>query len=168
MKNKVIVLIGRAPCWDFDFSRFCQFNIPFDIGAIGLDCPYEGDIEYFFTYHPNDIKQYNEKRKQKGLSLNYTIVSHVFDKDNIVSQTEPWESPSGSSAMLGTLFSMRIGYEKIVLCGCPLEGNNDKGFSYKPFRKGWMTRKDKVVNKVRSMSGWTAEFLGKPEKDWFL
>jgi len=164
--NNVIVLIGCAPCWDNDLNRFKEFGISFDIGAIGLDCPYEGEIKYFFTYHPDDIQLNNEKRKKRGLSLDYTIISHVFDKNHMVSQTEPWESPSGSSAMLGTLFSMRIGYKKIILCGCPLEGNNDKGFSYKPFRKGWETRKEKVINKVKSMSGWTAEFLGKPEEDW--
>lgn len=164
--NSAIVLIGCAPCWDNDLNRFKEFGVSFDIGAIGLDCPYEGSIKYFFTYHPNDIDLYNKKRYQKKLSLDYTIISHVFDKEHIVSQIEPWESPSGSSAMLGTLFSLRAGYEKIILCGCPLEGNNDKGFSYKPFRKGWVARKDKVLNKVKSMSGWTAEFLGKPKEDW--
>ena len=164
--NKTIVLIGCAPCWEEDLKEFYLFGIPFDVGAIGLDCPYEGEIKYFFTYHPNDIKEYNKKRCKKKLSLDYTIISHVIDKDNFVSQIEPWESPSGSSAMLGTLFSLRIGYKKIILCGCPLEGNNSSGFSYRPFRRGWETRKDKVLNKVKSMSGWTAEFLGKPKEDW--
>ena len=167
MNKKIIVLIGCAPGWEIDLSRFasvCQF---FDIGAIGLDCPYEGKIDYFFTYHPEDIKKYEAKRKANGLSRNYLVVSHTqAEEEGLVDITIRYQSPSGSSAMLGTLFALETGYEKIILCGCPLTGFNRDKISYSPFQEGWMARKSLVIGKVKSLSGWTSEFLGTPTEEW--
>lgn len=170
---KPILVIGRAECWKSDLEGMSKIISEFDVMAVGLDCPYEGEVKYLVTYHPKDIESYIKKRNNKGLNSNFLVISHsniiskgkTTDKVDII---EPHKDPSGSSSLLGVSAAIRLGYKKIVLCGCPLEGRN-KGDnrSYNHFQKGWEKRKEEIIPYVRSMSGWTKTFLGYPTKEWF-
>jgi hypothetical protein len=68
---------------------------------------------------------------------------------------------SGSSALLGALAALKIGYRRIILCGCPLDEKK-----YQPFQIGWIAKEKVVKGKVFSMSGWTKELLGAPGAEW--
>jgi hypothetical protein len=63
-----------------------------------------------------------------------------------------------------------MGYKKIILCGCPMQGSNltaPKKAQYNCFQEGWLLFAKKMFeDKVRSMSGWTKDFLGYPTKEW--
>jgi hypothetical protein len=59
-----------------------------------------------------------------------------------------------------------MGYEKIIVCGCPLIGKNDKDYDYANFQKGWTAKFNEIKHKARSMSGWTKDLLGAPTKEW--
>jgi hypothetical protein len=61
-----------------------------------------------------------------------------------------------------------MGYQRIILCGCPLIGKNDKAGSYETFRRGWEARRQELEDRVRSMSGWTREYLGAPDREWLM
>jgi hypothetical protein len=61
-----------------------------------------------------------------------------------------------------------LGYKRIILCGCPLIGFNKGNQSYAPFQKGWEKNGEELKPFVRSMSGFTREFLGEPDKGWLL
>jgi hypothetical protein len=164
-----IAIIGCAPNWQEDINNLLLLTSKFDVMAIGIDCPYEKEIQYFATYHVLDIGPYKLKRQRLGLNLDFKIVSYVEnikEKNIFIDFIFEYESPSGSSAMLGTLAAIEFGYDKIILCGCPLEGINSNKISYKIFQKGWIKNQDKVKDKVKSMSGWTASFLGMPNKEW--
>lgn len=52
-----------------------------------------------------------------------------------------------------SLPSSMAGYDEVVLAGCPLTG------SYAYFRSGWEVYAEHLAGRVRSMSGWTKEFL---------
>ena len=81
----------------------------------------------------------------------------------------PHQAPSGSSSLLGTKAALfKLGYDKVVLIGCPMDTGNilNKNQSYSIFRKGWLHFKDSLKGKVKSMSGWTKELLGEPTKEW--
>jgi hypothetical protein len=166
--NDVIAIIGRAPCWAMDFFSLQSFisKDKMDIMVIGKDCEYAGHIDFFATYHPADIPVYKAKRKLAGQNTDYKIVCHVNEKDKPVDLLFRYEHPSGSSALLGTQAAIYSGYKKIVLCGCPLEGVNEQNYSYTSFQKGWVKHKAELEDKVRSMSGWTAKFLGKCDEEW--
>jgi hypothetical protein len=164
--NKVIALVGCASNWQRDLDSLGELGASFDVMAIGLDCPYKGNVKYFATYHIADIPLYQIKRGREGLNTDYKIIAHKSDKKNHVDAVFEYQSPSGSSALLGVFASLEFGYDKIVLCGCPLEGANAKKHPYSVFRKGWQVHKNEVIGKVKSMSGWTAEFLGKPTREW--
>lgn len=137
----------------------------FDFMAIGLDAVhlYPWDIRFVATYHPSDIPLIKERRAAVG-NTDYKVISHVEAEG--VDIVEPYEPPSGSSALLGVLVAIKMGYDKIILCGCPLTGSNGKNQSYEGFREGWVAKKDVVLGKVKSMSGWTKEFLGGLTEEW--
>lgn len=162
------VIIGCAPDWKCDLDSFKHICQQFDVIAIGLDCPYTGDIHYFATYHVEDIPLYFAQRKLRGQNIYYKVISHV-DSEIAKSHIDivfPYEPPSGSSSLLGALAARHLGYKKIVLCGCPLEGLNNKKQPYVSFQKGWTAKFNQVNGFVKSMSGWTRELLSAPDKDW--
>lgn len=167
-----IILIGRAECWESDLEEFKKLTSEFDVMAIGMDCLYKGNVKYFTTYHPKDIEEYIARRKSKGLNIDFLVISHTdrisknqkTDKVNIF---EPHKDPSGSSALLGAAAAIKLKYNKIILCGCPMSGRNPEGKqSYNHFQKGWEKRGEEIKPYVRSMSGWTKGFLGYPTKEW--
>jgi hypothetical protein len=116
-------------------------------------------IKYMATYHPNEIDEAKRLRREAGGNTDYQVISH--EKKEGVDIIEPYEAPTGSSALCGALAAIRFGYKKIILCGCPL---TDK--KYVVFQAGWTAKKEKVKDFVRSMSGWTKEFLGEPTGEW--
>lgn len=144
----------------------------FDFMAIGVDAVhlYPWRIKYVATYHPEDIPKIKERRSKVG-NTDYIVICHV-DTDPMgvkikeVDIVEPHEAPSGSSSLLGTLAAIKMGYDKIILCGCPLTGSNAVG-SYEGFRFGWEAKERVVKGRVKSMSGWTKEFLGEPTEEWY-
>lgn len=164
--NDVIAIIGRAPCWSADFKSLMEMVPEVDIMTVGKDCEYAGHVDFFATYHPADIPVYKVKRTASGLNTDYKIVCHVNEKDKPADLVFRYEHPSGSSALLGAQAAIYLGHKKIVLCGCPLEGVNENNYSYTSFQKGWVKHKAELENKVRSMSGWTAKFLGQPDLEW--
>mgnify|MGYP001190250737 CR=1 FL=1 len=145
----------------------------YDFMAIGLDAVhlYPWDIKYVATYHPEDIPLIKERRKPIG-NTDYILICHVdfFEGKKVegVDVVTPFEAPSGSSSLLGATTAIRMGYEKIILCGCPLDGSNGKNQSYEDFRKGWERKEKELMGKVKSMSGWTKKFLGEPTTEWLM
>jgi hypothetical protein len=143
----------------------------FDFMAIGLDAVhlYPWDIKFVATYHPDDIPLIKKRRELVG-NTDYRLICHTdfFNGHHVdgVDIITPFEAPSGSSALLGVLTAIKIGYEKIILCGCPLTGKNANGARYETFQDGWISKKNIVLGKVKSMSGWTREFLGEPTPEW--
>jgi len=164
--NEVIAIIGRAPCWSADFKSLTAMVPEVDVMTVGKDCEYAGHVDFFATYHPADIPVYFTKRKSSGQNTDYKVICHVNEENRPADLVFRYEHPSGSSALLGTQAAIYLGYKKIVLCGCPLEGVNEQNYSYTSFQKGWVKHKAGLENKVRSMSGWTAKFLGQPDLEW--
>lgn len=181
--NLCAIVIGIAPCLEADLqSLWMEFpGVLFDYMAIGLDSSdrFTLDIQHVATYHPGELLQFKLRRSLIGGNLSYEThaqengVNPETREKIIVDHIWPLvdKSPySGSSAFLGTQACVGMGYQKIVLCGCPLEGKNmidPKASGYNAFQKGWQKYAPEMFeDKVRSMSGWTKEFLGAPTKEW--
>ena len=168
--KKILVITGSAPCVLDDMDMLANIDVEAagerDFMAIGLDAvdKYRMPILYVATYHPEDIPKMSERRAAIGGNLDYKVISQKIIPG--VDIEEPFRPPTGSSAMCGALAGIRMGYRKIVLCGCPLTGNAPAGNPYSNFRAGWEAKKDELLGIVKSMSGWTRELLGKPSSDW--
>ena len=162
-----IVLIGAAERAKRDLDSFEVLCYNYDIMAIGIDAlkNCEQPVKYVATYHPEDIPLIKKEMLAKGFH-GYKIIHQ--DKIADVDIVELFVPPSGSSALLGTLAAIKLGYTKIILTGCPLIGQDrtKAKFDYATFREGWKNKEVVVKSNVRSMSGWTAEFLGMPTTEW--
>lgn len=170
-----LLVMGSSPLMKADCESFLEiYKRQVDYLAVGMDVMdrIAQNIKYFATYHPKDILPAKTRRERMGYNLDYRIISHIpFPKkeNNIIDliiAIDTKKEKSGSSAMLGCLAAIEIGYSKIILCGCPLEGKNADGVNYKQFQRGWLYHEKKVQGIVKSMSGWTKEFLGAPDKGW--
>lgn len=170
MKRDVLIITGAGPCVldDMDAIIIPRFMVNYDYMAIGLDAAdkYPYHIKYMATYHPAEIPEIKTRRESIGGNTDYQVISHVSQAGvNIVEPLLPGER-SGSSALLGALAAIKLGYTRIILCGCPLTGKNAKNSAYESFRIGWEQKKDYLADRVRSMSGWTRESLGSPTEEW--
>jgi hypothetical protein len=150
----------------------------YDYIAVGLDCSdrFLEPIQHAVSYHPNDFPMFRERRAKAGGNLDYITHSNVNGKirGNTIPVDRLWplvaKHPfSGSSSYLGAQVAVGLGYQKVILCGCPMLGPNlliPKASSYDVFQKGWIKYSHLLQGKVRSMSGWTREFLQAPTEDW--
>lgn len=171
--NQYMIIIGSSPnsIEEYKEAKDLLAGKHFDLTAIGFSSVDKtlDTLDYMATYHPEDLKRIYEKRLNFGGNVDYKIISHKIYKNETPDIIVPFDSVkevSGSSALLAVYAAQGLGFNKIILCGCPLEGKNPKGISYLQFRNGWQKSKNLEKDKVRSMSGWTAEFLGKPTKQW--
>ena len=178
MKEKILIL-GIAPCLEKDLAEITFGRAEeFDYIAIGLDMAdrVSFPIQHMCTYHPEDIFAFKERRKAIGGNSDYIIHSHIqpgFEERQVperlnqgVNQCWPLVDKhplSGSSSFLGCQVAVGLGYRKIILCGCPMSGSNlinPKTSAYDGFQQGWIRYARQMFgDKVKSMSGWTKEFL---------
>lgn len=159
MKNRLIV-VGSAPNAAQDIEKVPRKD-GYDFMAVGMDaiekCVYP--ISLVATNHLEDLPVIDRLMAARG-QKEFRLVS--YQKHPRVDVVVSYEGTSGSSAIIGALGGLQMGYEKIVLCGCPLQGNAPEGNPYEAFQQGWIEHKKDVFGKVTSMSGWTKEFLGAP------
>lgn len=179
MKQPILAIVGSAPnalddlrdlTLIADLERDC-------VMAIGLDAidRIRGRCRYVVTNHFEDVEAIQDKMARHENHDWFLVAPAPLDPSRNpwagieIDIVEPYYPPvgrSGSSAMTGTLAALRMGYDRIVLCGCPLTGNAPEGNPYEAFRLGWEDRKDELIGRVKSMSGWTRELLGAPTKEW--
>lgn len=179
---KKIIICGIAPCLEEDLEEICSWAIEgFDYMAVGVDCSdrVKFDIQHAATYHPEEFVEFKKRRGTIGGNLNYKTHSHQNGIDKVTKEKifvdYIWplveKSPySGSSAFLAAQASVGLGYQKIILCGCPMTGKNlinPKSNGYDVFQKGWQKYAPEMFgDKIKSMSGWTKQFLGEPTEEW--
>lgn len=193
-KHEILIITGAAPCCMDDVAALSELisislapsdstlesvsasimglESAFDWMAIGYDAvdKYDWPIKYFATYHPSEIEMSMERRAKAGGNTDCLVIAHqqhpAKEGHDLVNMIIPCEPPSGSSSLLGVLAGIKYGYKKIILCGCPLTGKNDKEYDYAHFRAGWTAKMKEIKDVTRSMSGWTRDILGAVDKEW--
>jgi hypothetical protein len=176
--KKIFLAVGCAPCAINDIYEFYKMIQPEDIEniqwcAVGIDAAllHHWKIDYFVTYHPEDIQPAILLRNQRNWNTDFVRISYTECLDiykKIVDVFIPHKEPSGGSALLAVLAAKELGFEKVVLCGCPMIGTSTSfiNYDYAKFQDGWDARFDEIKDVARSMSGWTKEKLGAPTKEW--
>ena len=178
--EKILIITGSAPCVVEDIEAALSLvavsrslapdprSLTPDFMSIGLSSidKHLHHIKYMATYHPFDIPEAKKRREAAGGNTDYLVISH--ERKPGVDILEPFTPPTGSSSHLGALAAIRLGYKKIILCGCPMTGDcpTHKGNKYETFRAGWTAKINILKPYVRSMSGWTRELLGAPTEEW--
>lgn len=143
---------------------------------------YPGQLEAFVTLHPEKLPMWLGKRRAAGLPEPGAIIAHTLPpheapgvgREHVTELLDyrwPDMTGSGSSGLFAVKVALARGY-RVVLCGVPMDPqrthyeqstfrNDHSGFC-----EAWSIALPYLRDNVRSMSGWTAELLGKPDSNW--
>lgn len=172
-------------------SARCLWDDLEELGDVGGDVMavniagafYKGPVDHWCSAHPNFLMKNCVPLKRRFYHMPHE--THIYTHS--MRYTEGidfvWDilrGGGGTSGMFSTLVALTLGYDKIIICGMPLD---DSGHFYEspyvpPFPQdlfetnkaarlwGHHVNTIKKSNKVRSMSGMTAHWFGKPDKRW--
>lgn len=166
------VVLGGADCvWcDLDAAmRLGRIDVVVAVNHAGRD--YRGRVDHWATFHPELLPTWIEARRALHLpdvSSFWSVTPRKGHPELPLSIVEDW---GGSSGLIGAQVALMVA-SHVVLCGVPLDpdaahfdkaGRWDEALRH---RKTWERRAKSLDRRVRSMSGWTAELLGRPSVEW--
>lgn len=175
-----VILGGANTVWD-DLSRLKEMAIPDVVIAINdAGAVYPHEINFWATLHPDKLVGWTNRRLENGYPAPQKFVIHrelrpreaksiFYPPASFVIFTPDW---GGSSGLFASHFALTCGYERIVLCGVPMQPDKNHFFSEdqwldaEKYHKAWGQRALQLMPRVRSMSGWTMGLLGKPSLSW--
>lgn len=176
----VVILGGAKSVWD-DLARLKEMKQPDVVIAIndaGAVWPHE--LNFWVTLHPDKLVGWAGRRVANGYPDPKKIIIHrelrqreagsmYYPPASFVTLSPDW---GGSSGLFAANFALQSGYDRIVLCGVPMQPEGEHFFSSEPWKdaekyhKAWSNHVLDLIPRVRSMSGWTMGLLGKPTLSW--
>jgi len=180
---KALVLGGAATLWRdvagaLDLGSFDVVVACNDAGSV-----WPGRLDAIVTLHAEKLGFWMERRERAGFDLPERIIGHdaakrstlrITDKvTNFVEYRFSGQADSGSSGLFALKYALEdMGCDRAVLCGVPMHEVGAHFFDLTPWggavahRRGWNQALTVIGDRARSMSGWTADLLGKPTKEW--
>ncbi len=175
---KVLVIGGSNRVWDevdeaksiTDFDSIVCVNVS---GTV-----FVGRVDHWVSFHTLLLPKWIERRAQAQLppALNYWTSDY---KGKGRPKTEVAGFPlkqircdGGSSGLIATKVALHIGGTHVILAGIPMDADRAHFDSEAPwkeataYREAWLASLPGLKDRVRSMSGWTAELLGMPSVSW--
>lgn len=166
--DSLIELVG-ADGWD---STFAINNAVAD---------YDGRIDYAVSLHANKFDLWMGEREKRELEPPHNFFGHSgkvkprnYDLTDVFDYKWPEQHGSGSSGLFAVRIALELGYNRIALCGVPMQSAEahywQKSRAWEigeRYQRDWEATKHRFENQVRSMSGWTRDLLGPPNADWF-
>lgn len=123
------------------------------------------DIRHWASVNGHEFPDLIQARRDKGWRMDIQIHSRGRVRDAEF-PIHVWISPiAGSSSLFGAIVGLALGYEPVILCGCPLRGTNvfrKRGGGYESYLEAWERIAPELKNRVFSMSGLTQDLLGSP------
>ena len=182
-QNENCLITGDGKTFPNDLGTFLSWDIPHDVMAIGRSINlYPGTVLHWANVDGPDSKWWANNLPPKNfgkLPVRHTLgACDGYDVDWDIAEEDPMNLDhaiwNGSTALFGVYISLAMGYQKIILAGCPLDSRGHWFFpedvgplwtreSYVAWFEFAMTEE---VKKVKSMSGYTAVIVGKPTKEW--
>lgn len=174
----VALVLGGAACVHDDIAAAQQLFVPDVIVAvkdIGITWPH---VDHWATFHPERLPKELKMRRDAGLPDPKCIWLQLIAKvprevDLKAIEVRHVKIAGGSSGLLGVLAALQVA-DKAVITGIPLDPKlkhyrRPKKQGWPPammYRLAWRAVHSDIKDRVRSMSGWTREFLGAPTKEW--
>jgi len=160
--NDVLLIIGSAPCRLEDIKGFKSlYKKAHDVCCINeTGLWYRGPFKYWVSAHADKLLEWAKVKPNAGAELwsyrQRAGINHAHVR---------WDG--GSSSFVAVQFALFAWeYRRIVVAGCPLTGENECG-RYDRFLPAWNNLVPDYQHRVRSMSGNTAQVIGKPDKEFF-
>lgn len=163
------IVLGSAKCVDDDLvEALLMFKPDMFIGVNHIGLRYE-HIDAWCSCHADDMMdRWVPQRRSLGWPVPplWSTPRHAARLG--IGAASYWE---GSSGALGVEVARLAGCTKIVLCGVPLRNGphfyEGDDFTWEVhYQRRWTEKLPDLRKTVRSMSGWTAEQLGRPTREW--
>lgn len=179
---RVALVLGGAGClWDdvraaLAIGRFDGVVACNDAGAV-----WPGRLDGWATLHPANMPRWAEQRAKAGFPRAGRVLTHHQARpgripacfDDTTEYRFPGQTVTGSSGLFAAKVALvDLGFDRAVLCGVPMQAAPGHFFDAKPWdgvashRQGWLQAMPAIKDRIRSMSGWTAETLGFADKEW--
>lgn len=131
-------------------------------------------VYHWVTLHTELMPGWIDERRASGRHELYQLwTSNVKtippEHDGLYNHVKSWD---GSSGLLAVSVALHLGYERIILCGIPLDKKADHYDYPGPwmdaprYRRAWVKHLDDMKGKVKSFNGWTSLILGEPTEAW--
>lgn len=167
---RVGLVVGGASCvWDDVEAALQLGEYAGVVGANLIGVIWPGRFDAWVSLHPDKLKRpWVERRRRSGLPAHHRVVGLGDTPHRFAGQTEP-----GSSGLFALKVALDdLGFDRAVLCGVPLAPtahfNIARPWSAATqYRAGWEQALPHIMSRARSMSGWTADLLGRPPADFF-
>lgn len=149
-----------------------QVDAVFGVNDAGAEYP--GELAAFVTLHPEKLDAWLSIRTNVDkLHKPCEIVSHEAHPrvTRVVDYRWPGMNGSGSSGLFAAKVALES-FDKVVLCGVPMDVMRAHYFNSAPwwevdsFWPAWQVALPYIKDRVRSMSGATAQLLGMPTKEF--
>jgi hypothetical protein len=183
-KHPAVLITGDGRSLPEDLATWQSIKVPHDNWAIARSYQRIAAIDHWGMVDAEDNSWWarNGKFDWKGNPQRHTLGDHFgyeFDWDSDQEVFDKRENKWwGSSALFGVLACLHLGYERIVLAGCPLD---DKGHWYalpheitpriwheRDFQVWRDFKKQAESERVKSLSGFTRVVLGQPSATWLM
>lgn len=178
-----LVLGGASTLWRdvsgaMDLGRFDAVVACNDAGAV-----WPGYLDAIVSLHAEKLGFWLERREQAGFDPPDRVVGHDTAKRSVLRITDrvtdfveyrfDGQRDSGSSGLFALKYALEdLGCDRAVLCGVPMIATGAHFFDLTPWggavahRRGWSQALTVIGDRARSMSGWSADLLGVPTKEW--
>jgi len=181
--HSVVLITADGRSLHDDLENFVRFEIPHDVYCIGRSIQVvTPPVDHFGDVDADSsvwVAEHLPDKARNGHILRHTLGDYrSYDVDwKVIDAPYDWRTDlwHGSTSLFAVLTCLGMGYECIILAGSPLDFNGHwydlpgvdgpgwTGLTYRAWLDFWRTEDAK---KVRSMSGYTAQFLGRPTKTW--
>lgn len=173
---KIALCLGGAASAQDDWARALDMFQPDFVAAcnhVGTIWP--GRLDAWVTLHPECLDGWRAVRSAKGYPDAARYLVHgdnIPDWMSLVEFRFPGQGDSGSSGLFTAKAALiDLGADRAVLAGIPLAAvphffDDEDWTDAVNFRRPWENLRREYQSRIRSMSGWTAQFLGAPSTDW--
>lgn len=155
-----------------------------DVMAVNqIGCDVEAPLRHWASLHPGDLCR---RLAHRRATLHYTSEHPRLHSNQAVQESGHgievvwrFQSVGGQSGLFATFAALCMGYGPIVLAGIPQDGTGryydppdvpaaSGGHGNHDIVEAWCQAAKTITSfgSVRSMSGMTAELLGKPTEEW--
>lgn len=180
---KRALVVGCAACVWEDLQQakeMVDFDRVYCVKLAGVH--WRGGRFVWVGLHPEWQEKYTAERQSLGRHMDFETVAPPDGElgtegkgrkiDRRVSYRYKGMDSSASSGGYAAKVALDDGFERVVLAGVPMETNGSHFARGKPwlqrdsFTIGFEKSVPFFAGRVRSVSGWTRELLGCPDRDW--
>jgi hypothetical protein len=169
MAKRAIIIGGAESVWR-DLETLKDIEADSNIIAINdAGCEYDQKLTWWVTLHPEKMYSWMQRRANNGFNMQFRSVGFGNYRKVHKLTHEMSDDWGGSSGLFACKIALEKGYDEIILCGVPMNGDANlfRGQAwqdFKSYRGAWLRHLHQLWGKVTSCGGWTQEQLGSPEK----